>query len=165
MWHNGRGLWSSTWAWKALQRDGKSRAIRELHNLTAVGWKEQMLVTEGWKCVWGLFRRLCNETPQVACFLVLILASACWCHKNVLKRSGHILRTDAVWNKVYEILKMWYFCLIFPSADAGGSKQRHWWSDGADQTPAGEAWQAECAHQDAAKSGEEALRLHIQRAN
>lgn len=83
-------------------------------------------------------------------------------YSTVLQRHGCILRTGTVQNKVDKMLKIWCHCVVFPSADAGGPEQAHWWSDGADQTPAGEAWQAECAHQDAAKSGEKALQLRTQ---
>lgn len=40
-----------------------------------------------------------------------------------------------------------------PSADARGAEQTHRRPPGAHQTPAGEARQAERAHQDAAESG------------
>lgn len=105
-----------------------------------------MLASWEGKCV---CLRLFNAFQWLLSCVYWVMSSKFWNAAGAF--SAHVL------NKVDKMLKMRLSCVIlsFLSADAGGSEQTHWWSDGADQTPAGEAGQAERAHQDAAESGAE----------
>lgn len=101
-----------------------------------------MLVTEGWKCV---------------CMLQGFQWSPAGGHfkAHVEPWWSCILRTDITLNKTECMLIKKCGTFMFPSAHDGGSKQTHWRSDGAHQTSAGEAGQAERAHQDPAESSKE----------